>query len=64
MHHWHGNHANRRYRERWSILTDHKFDPFSDIGMTETGLMQLTPAGRRMEKAIKEYFAGRQEDEC
>lgn len=62
IHYWHGSFADRRYKERWDILTQNKFDPFEDIGYTETGLVQLTPRGNRFEKFLDEYFMGRRED--
>jgi hypothetical protein len=62
VHFWHGSFADRRYRERWDILTKNKFDPFEDIGYTDEGLVQLTQKGRRFEKFLAEYFTGRKED--
>ena len=62
VHYWHGNFADRRYKERWEILTRNNFDPLVDIGVTRQGLIQLTREGRRFEKFLDEYFAGRKED--
>ena len=62
VHHWHGAFANRRYKERWEILTKNQFDPFLDIGMAADGIMSLTEAGRRFETYLDEYFIGRKED--
>jgi len=62
VHHWHGSFADRRYRERWDILTKNDFDPFDDIGFTKTGLVQLTERGKRFEKFLDDYFIGRKED--
>jgi hypothetical protein len=62
VHYWHGSFADRRYRERWDILTKNRFDPFDDIGYTDSGLVQLTPNGKRFEKFLDEYFTGRRED--
>ena len=42
IHFWHGSFADRRYKERWDILTRNAFDPFEDIGYTDEGLVQLT----------------------
>ena len=62
LHEWHGSLQNRKYKERWSILTDNYFDPVDDIGLTKDGVMQLTSKGRRLEKDLKDYFIGRKED--
>ena len=62
IHYWHGSFTDRRYKERWSILTKNNFDPLSDIGYTEKGLVQLSEKGRRFQKYLDEYFVGRRED--
>ena len=62
LHHWHGRLEDRKYRERWDILTKNKFDPMADIGQTDSGLVQLSNSGRRLEKELVEYFVGRRED--
>ena len=62
IHYWHGSFTNRRYRERWDILTKNSFDPLADIGYTEKGLVQLSESGKRFEKYLDEYFQGRKED--
>ena len=62
LHHWHGRLEDRKYRERWDILTKNKFDPMADIGQMDSGLVQLSNSGRRLEKQLLEYFVGRRED--
>jgi hypothetical protein len=62
LHHWHGRLEDRKYRERWDILTKGKFNPMADIGQTDSGLIQLSNSGRRLEKELLEYFVGRRED--
>ena len=62
VHHWHGAFANRRYKERWDILTKNQFDPFVDIGMEADGTVRLTKDGKRFEALLDEYFMGRKED--
>ena len=62
VHHWHGAFANRRYKERWDILTKNQFDPFVDIGMEADGTVRLTKDGKRFEALLEEYFIGRKED--
>ena len=63
IHHWHGSFVNRRYRERWEILTRNNFDPVKDLRMTVDGHMALTRSGLRLVSQLDEYFLGRQEDE-
>jgi hypothetical protein len=63
LHHWHGSLENRRYRERWDILTQNKFNPLVDIGERgDNGLIQLTTSGQRMVTDLDNYFIGRKED--
>jgi hypothetical protein len=62
LHHWHGSLKDRRYVERWNILVKNQYDPLQDIGRNAVGLIQLTPNGRRFAEPIREYFAGRRED--
>ena len=62
QHHWHGRLEDRRYRERWDILTQNKYDPDRDIYKTSGGVIQLTLSGLRLQPEIHDYFIGRQED--
>lgn len=63
QHHWHGSIADRRYQERWGILTKNAYDPKTDIVKNRVGLNQLTGVGAaRLRQPIKEYFVGRRED--
>jgi len=62
LHYWHGRMEDRRYRERWDILTNGKYDPNVDIYRTKNGLVQLSLTGLRLEGQISEYFVGRRED--
>jgi hypothetical protein len=62
IHYWHGSFADRRYKERWDILTKNNYDPYEDIGYTDEGCVELSPTGRRFEKFLDEYFSGRKED--
>lgn len=63
LHFWHGKFENRKYRERWDILTKLKYDPMIDVGMNKKGLIQLTKTGQRFQNLLDEYFAGRREDD-
>ena len=62
VHYWHGSFADRRYKERWEILTKNEFDPYEDIEYTRDGVVQLSAHGQRFEKFLNEYFIGRKED--
>lgn len=63
LHHWHGSLVNRRYKERWQILTEHDFDPSEDLDTDSRGLTCLSKKGKRIAKDLSEYFVGRKEDE-
>lgn len=62
LHEWHGRLEDRKYRERWEILTKHQFDPLKDLSLTKEGLIQLAGDGLRLQKDLDEYFLGRKED--
>jgi len=63
LHHWHGSLVNRKYRERWQILTDNKYDPNEDLETDARGLTHLSKKGKRLSKDISDYFLERKEDE-
>lgn len=60
-HFYHGKKKNRKYRERWDILTKHKFDPFIDLRYDHQGLIQLV-GKPQLEHDIHLYNLVRQED--
>jgi hypothetical protein len=62
LHHWHGSFENRRYKERWEILTKNSFDPCLDISISNSGVTCLTRKGLRLAQDLQEYFTGRRED--
>jgi hypothetical protein len=62
LHLWHGRLEDRKYRERWDILTKNQFDPATDAVFTKKGVLVLTEKGKRLEKELLEYFVGRKED--
>ena len=62
LHHWHGRFEDRRYKERWDILTKNSFDPCLDISVTTSGVTCLTRRGLRLARELQEYFTGRRED--
>jgi hypothetical protein len=62
LHYWHGRFEDRRYKERWEILTRHGFDPLVDIAVGPSGSLQLAQPGLRMAEDLEKYFLGRKED--
>ena len=61
-HHFHGPKAKRKYRERWQIFIDNKFDPDQDLAYDSNGLLYVLNKPRLLQD-IKEYFIQRSEDE-
>jgi hypothetical protein len=62
-HLWHGERSNRRYVERIRYLTDHDFDPTTDLAQDENGLWRWASDKPVMHAAVKNYFYLRQEDQ-
>lgn len=62
LHHWHGRLEDRKYRERWDILTKNVYMPRLDVLKNGQGLIQLTARGSRLSPEITQYFADRKED--
>lgn len=62
-HHWHGSKKNRKYVERWDILTKNNFDPEIHLTRSWTGLLELSDkAPIVIRDDIRAYFRQRQED--
>jgi hypothetical protein len=62
LHDFHGKKKDRKYADRWQILIDNKFDPYSDLTRDYQGLWQLRPERIGLRNQIREYFRGRNED--
>lgn len=62
LHYWHGSKADRKYVDRWQILTKHNFDPTEDIMRDAQGLWQLTGNKPGLRDDIRDYFNQRNED--
>jgi len=65
MHYWHGKKKDRKYRDRWDILTNNKFNPYTDIVKDWQGLWRLQVQDDRqinLRDDIKTYFSSRMED--
>ena len=62
LHYWHGKKKDRRYKERWQILADHRFDPRRDIARDHQGLFRLAGGKPGLRDDLRRYFAARNED--
>jgi hypothetical protein len=61
-HYFHGHKVNRRYRERWQILVEHKYDPQIHIMKNKDGLFVPTQeCPPKLLEDIMEYFQQRNE---
>ena len=63
-HFFHGSKKNRRYNDRWQILVEHAYEPWTDLLLRPDGL--LVPASGCPPKLLEDifaYFAQRNEDE-
>jgi len=65
LHYFHGKKKDRKYVERWEIITKNNFDPDDDLKVDWQGLWQLEvncPRQRRIRDEIRAYFRQRNED--
>lgn len=65
-HYWHGKKVNRKYWDRWRIITERQFDPYLDLKKNVQGVLQLQDRGtansRLLRDQIRTYFRERHED--
>ena len=61
-HYWHGKKRDRRYKDRWSILLDNKFNPSADIHKDWQGVWTLYPGHQGLRDDLRNYFQSRNED--
>lgn len=61
-HFWHGKKKDRKYVERWDIITRNDFDPDTDLKRDWQGLWQLTDRKPKLRDEIRAYFRQRNED--
>ena len=61
-HSWHGRKGDRKYIERWDILTRHGFDPDTDIKRNSWGVLELAGNKPALRHDIDIYFRQRNED--
>lgn len=66
IHNWHGKKRDRRYKDRWLILSENQFDPYTDLKKDWQGLWQIDMDGSqrliRLRDEIRAYFRSRNED--
>jgi len=65
VHHWHGKKKDRKYHDRWNILVQNQFDPYTDLKRNEHGLLELvviTPRQMKLRDDIRKYMRSRNED--
>lgn len=61
-HYFHGKKADRKYQDRWSILTGNNFDPDLDLKRDWQGLYLWTDNNYKIRDAVRAYNRGRNED--
>jgi hypothetical protein len=62
FHLWHGDLADRNYRERRLCFAEFDFDPYSDIAIENGGPWRWNSDKPRMHRFVRDYFASRFED--
>jgi len=63
-HYFHGQKVNRKYKERWNMLVENKFDPYTHITKNEDGIIIPTNEfPEQLKIDIMNYFIERNEDE-
>lgn len=65
-HNWHGKKSDRKYVDRWDVLINNKFNPYSDLTTDAQGLLRLAehddPRHMALRDDIYRYFRQRHED--
>lgn len=64
-HHWHGSKRRRFYHDRWKILVNNQYNPYTDLKTNDQGVLELVVMDRRQMKLrddIRAYFRSREED--
>jgi len=60
---FHGNLKNRNYLDRHEVLLKAQFDPATDLGSDESGVLTWDSDKGTMHSDIRDYFASRKEDD-
>lgn len=61
-HFWHGKKRDRKYKDRWSILIENKYNPSTDIYKDWQGVLCLYPGHEQLRDELRNYFKSRNED--
>ena len=61
MHLWHGDLKNRQYTQRYSILTDHHYDPAADIISLPGQALQFSPSNASLKQSVEDYILSRKD---
>lgn len=62
LHYWHGKKADRKYWDRWKILTNNQFRPSIHLKRDWQNLWQLEGDNIKLRDQIRAYFFQRNED--
>jgi hypothetical protein len=62
LHLWHGNPADRKYRDRFTILERHGFDPRHFLKRSASGVWEWADVPPGLPDEIRAYFEQRNED--
>ena len=62
LHHFHGWKADRKYQDRWSIVTGNDYDPEVDLIFDSFGMPRLAGNKSKLRDDLRRYFRGRMED--
>lgn len=62
-HLYHGSRAGRDYQRRAAILTEHSFDPETDVRVGENGLLEWASDKPALHQAVRQFFENRNEDD-
>ena len=61
-HLFHGPKEFRQYQERWTVLTEERFNPVTDLHRNLDGVLELSGNKPRMAHRFDQYFRQRKED--
>ena len=62
FHLWHGSYEDRRHKERQQNLTALGFNPFTDLGLDESGVWRWNSDKPDLHRYVRDYFTARNED--
>jgi hypothetical protein len=63
LHPFHGSKRQRRYYERWKILRDHDFNPYTDLVPDWQRIYRWSGDKPRLRDAVRKYLIERREDD-